>query len=102
MNPAILLLALTAVPLGIASFIEFRSQSSPRALYGMIGAGWSMGGVLLIVVGVPGIIFFPGLIGIMLFGTLMQLRQKKERLQYVKAGLLTIICGSLAVWMVFL
>ncbi len=102
MNPAILLLALTSIPLGIVSLFEFRLQSSPRALYGMIGAGWAMGGVLLIVVGVPGVIFFPGLIAIMLFGTLMQLRQKKERLLYVKAGFLTVICGSLAVGMVFL
>ena len=102
MDSAILILAMTSVPIGTVGLIDYVSQRSTGALFGMLGAGWSIAGVVLISFGVPGMIFFPGLICIMLVGSLLQLRTERKKILYVKAGLLTTVCAVLATWMVFL
>ncbi|OGS52434.1 MAG: hypothetical protein A3K75_04300 [Euryarchaeota archaeon RBG_13_61_15] len=75
MNTAILLLAMTSVPMGLYSLSEFLRNERTRGFFGMLAAGWSIAGVVLVSVGVPGLVFFPGLLVIVLAGSALRFRE---------------------------
>lgn len=102
MNEAVLLLAATSVPMGLYGLLEFADRRSVRGLFGMIAAGWSVSGVVLVSLGVPGILFFPGLLAIVIFGSVVQLRVDRRRLLLTKAVLAAVALGLVSIGMVFL
>lgn len=80
MNPAIILLALAALPLGLYNLILLHKDSSWKYYIGITGSAWSFSGTFLIYLGFPGIAFFPVLLGILLLGYIMRMKVDRSRI----------------------
>lgn len=98
-----ILLALTSVPLGTLSLVQYARNGGVSSLAGMAGAAWAIAGVALIHIGAPGAIFFPGMLTIVLAGALMRvLSGERSKVLLAKSGGLCIILAAVSIGLVFL
>lgn len=102
MDISLLVLAFASVPLGVIALCDLIADRKMRGLFGMTSAAWSASGVVLVYVGVPGIVFFPGLLVILILSTLVQGREGGGRLQYVKASSLSVLLVLITLGLVLL
>jgi len=103
LNAALVLLALTSVPLGILGITLYRRNRDPSSLAGIAGAAWAISGVALIYMGIPGTVFFPGMLAIVLAGVLMRVRSgERSTILLVKLGTLCFALVAVSIGLVFL
>lgn len=99
MDASILVLAAASVPLGLVAAHDLLSGERRRGLFGVASSAWSLSGVFLVHSGVPGLLFFPGLVLILLAASLSGVRRGGGVPQYLKpmalAGLLAVITAGL-------
>lgn len=102
MDASVLVLASASVPLGLIAFYDMFSGERSRGLFGVTAASWSLSGVVLVHFGVPGIVFFPGLLLILIASSLFRVRSGGPRSQYAKAMSLSALLVVVTVGMVML
>jgi len=102
MDASIFVLASASVPLGLIALHDFRSDRRVGGMFGMTSAAWSVSGVVLVYLGVPGLLFFPGLFAIMISSALVQARGGGGRSQYLKAALLSTLLAIVTLGLVVL
>jgi uncharacterized membrane protein len=102
MDLSIMVLASASVPLGLVALVDFLSERRVKGLFGMTSAVWSASGVVLVYIGVPGIVFFPGLLMILILSSFLQGRRGGGRSQYVKALSLSLLLILITLGLVLL
>lgn len=101
LNLVILLLVLTSVPIGLLSLSEFSNIRSTRSILGMLASAWSAGGVVAVMYGVPGTIFFPGLLLISLAGGAIELRASFTNARLARMALTVFLLAFVSIGLVF-
>ena len=99
---SIAVLAFASAPLGLVALYDFTSGERERGLFGVASAAWSLCGVVLVYYGAPGLLFFPGLLAILIVASLRRARRGGGRLQYAKATLLAVLLCLTTVGMVLM
>lgn len=102
MDPSILVLASASVPFGVLAAADLFSDKRTKGFFGVASSAWSGSGVVLVYFGVPGLLFFPGLLAILILSSLVQYREGRGRSQMVKALLLSVLLGAVTLGLVFL
>ncbi|MCU0853275.1 MAG: hypothetical protein MUC90_08510 [Thermoplasmata archaeon] len=99
MELPILLLASASVPFGLVAMHDILSGEKKRGVFGIASAAWSFSGIFLVYLGVPGLLFFPGLMVILLASSLSRARRGGGVAQYLRplalAALLVLITAGL-------
>jgi len=93
---------MTSVPIGLLSLAEFVRIQSTRSVIGMLASGWSAGGVVAVMYGFPGTVFFPGLLLISLVGGAFELRAGFTKARLTKTALAASLLASISIGLVFL
>lgn len=87
--------------MALVSGYLFAASRRPVRAAGVVAASWSVAGVFLIAYGLPGIILFPGLLTILLAGSILDLKVNASRMAKVRiaaiAGLMVIVTIGLVI-----
>lgn len=99
---SILILAMASVPFGLIALHDLLSRETRRGAFGAASAAWSLSGVILVYYGVPGLLFFPGLILIMTISSLSRLRRGGDARQFVRPSVLVVLLVLITLGLVML
>lgn len=102
MDVSILVLASASVPFGLIALHDIASGEVRKGAFGAASAAWSLSGVLLVYLGVPGLIFFPGLLLIMIASSLSRVRRGGGALQYARPSALAAVLALVTIGLVML
>ena len=102
MDLFVLALASASVPFGIVAVYDLLSKETEKGLFGVASAAWSSSGVVLVYYGVPGLLFFPGLLVISIAAFLVRARRGGGRSHYAKASALSALLLLITVGLVVL
>ena len=102
MDVSVLVLASASVPLGLIALYDMVSGERSRGVFGVAAAAWSLSGVVFVHFGVPGVVFFPGLLLILIASALFKARGGGLRSQYAKAISLSALLALVTVGTVIL
>lgn len=102
MEASILVLASASFPLGLIAIYDLFSHERMKGAFGIASATWSICGVVLVWYGVPGLIFFPGLLLIIIASSLLSARRGAGRAQYLKSAALSVLLVLVTIGMVML
>lgn len=101
MNPAIIMLAVASIPMAAMSLYRYLEHRRPSNAAGIVGAGWSAAGVFLVSAGMPGLVLLPGLLAILILGSVLDFRSDAGRAALVRAlvivSLLVFVLAGLVV-----
>ncbi len=102
LNPAIILLAAASVPMAAVSLYRYIEYRRPGNAAGVVGAGWSAAGVFLVGAGMPGLILLPGLLAILLLGSILDFRSDPGRVVFVRATVIAALLVAVSARLVIL